>query len=74
MKMSAINIREGDLLDLYGDKFADPNRDPGLSFEYEYAWVVEPSDVETSDCVVVYTDSGTFGFPHSHKIEVERRS
>lgn len=74
MKVRAENIKVGDLIDLYGDPFADPNRDPGLAFEFEYAWVMEPIDVESSDCVVIYTDSGAFGFPINHQFEIERPS
>ena len=71
----ADQVREGDLLDLEGDLYADPNGDSigpdghFYGFEFEFAEVIEPVIVETADCVLIHTEKGSFGFPPDHLIE-----
>lgn len=79
----AAEVREGDLLDLENDSFADPSGDGFYHhgtdfnggnpiyrpFEFEFARVVEPPVRETAECVLIHTDQGSFGFPPDHQIE-----
>lgn len=58
----------GDLVDLEGDKYADPNGDDTL-MEFEYA-VVERVERETPECVVVHTDQSSFGCPPDHVVKL----
>ncbi len=39
----ASDIVVGMALDLYGDRYADPDKDPGLGYEFEYEEVLEIS-------------------------------
>ena len=65
-------LREGDVIDLHGDAYADPDADtPGLEFEYAYVDAVEP---ETSTCVLVHTDAGSFGLPTGHQVALIERA
>lgn len=68
MKVRAEDIRPGQLVDLEGDKYADPDNDSPI-FDCEYAVVQETED-ETEDCVCIYFDSFTCGFPKDHLLEV----
>jgi hypothetical protein len=64
----AIDLREGDYVDLEGDPFADPRRDSAY-FRYEYA-MVNGVDIETPTCVCVWIDGvDAFGFPPDHIIK-----
>ncbi len=57
--MRACDLREGDRVDLRGDPFAEAGiirQAAGL----ECATVTAPSEWRTPDCVVVYTDLGSF--------------
>ncbi len=65
----AAAVKVGDMVDLEGDTYADPNRD-SLAFECEYAIVFEV-DRETADCVAIYFDGCAFGFPPDHLLKVE---
>jgi hypothetical protein len=68
MKKPVSELREGDFVDLEGDSFADPSHDkPEL--EHEYARVVE-YELETPECLCVYFDCITVGFPLDHMVEV----
>lgn len=61
----AIDLAVGDLVDLEGDKYADPDYASSLAF-YRLA-TVEAVEVETSDCVLVhFEEHGSFGFPRDH--------
>ena len=63
----AADLKPGDMIDLEGDKFADPNRDH-VAFQCEYGVVAEV-DRETPECVAVYVDGvDSFGFPPDHLI------
>lgn len=66
--IQADQVREGDLLDLEGDCYADPDCDHH-AFAFEFAEVIEPPVRETADCVLIHTDKGSFGFPPDHEIE-----
>lgn len=69
--MRADELKEGDYVDFYGDKYADPNRDPGKAFEFNLA-EVETTERETQDNVVIYTYSGNFSVPFNHLLKVKR--
>lgn len=64
---------EGDLINLEGDKYADPPKDdPDISiFPYEYARV-EETERETEGCIRVDTQLGSYGFPPDHEVPVLR--
>jgi hypothetical protein len=75
-------LKEGDLVDLLNDRYADPfghsgtESDPDdgsdearhMALEDEYA-TVEGLEIETPDCTVVYTNLASQGFPHGYKIK-----
>lgn len=61
------DLEPGDMIDLFGDRFADPNRDPSLAFEFEYQ-PVYALDREADDCIAVYCDNFACGFPPDHLI------
>ncbi len=74
--IKARHIMVGDRLDLYGDKYADPNSDPALALEFEFA-EVEGVELEEGnrykgsvDCVVISTGAINFACPADHEIEV----
>jgi hypothetical protein len=61
-------LKEGMLVDLAGDIYADPKgNDP--RFECEYATVME-IEVESRECVCVYFDGFAFGFPSEHMLRL----
>lgn len=62
------DLRPGDLVDLQGDKFADPNG-TNPRFDCEYACVHEIKK-ETIACICVYFDGCAFGFPPNHIVKV----
>lgn len=68
-------VREGDLLDLQNDPYADPDgwvtggRKSSSIFQFEFARVIEPPVRETAACVLIHTDQGSFGFPPDHELE-----
>lgn len=72
---AAADVREGDLLDLWGDRYADPpDADPyghRTVFETEYVTVIDV-ERETGNCVRIDTDCGSFGFPPDHPIPAIR--
>lgn len=61
-------LKEGDLVDLAGDIFADP-RDDNPALECEFATVLDV-ERETPECVCIYFDSITAGFPPTHHVRV----
>lgn len=64
------DIRPGDMVDLEGDKYADPDSDPGKGFEFQYALVCEKKQ-ETDDCIVLYFEEDSpVGFPVDHELKV----
>jgi hypothetical protein len=67
----AIDLQPGDMLDLEGHPYADPDRDEP-SLEFEYAVVLE-IELETPGCVLVTTDVVTFGCPPDLDIETQGR-
>ena len=64
-------LKEGDLVDLEGDQYADPSHDDGCAFPYEYAMVLGV-DEETPECTRVDFDSTSVGFPHGYRLPVKR--
>tara|TARA_R110002020_G_scaffold130009_1_gene290923 strand:+ start:3197 stop:3493 length:297 start_codon:yes stop_codon:yes gene_type:complete len=68
-KCLAKNILVGDQLDLYGDKYADPNYDLDKCFEFEYATVDNVEIESCGRCILVETDNGCFGFPSDHEVK-----
>ena len=68
MQKRAIDLEPGELVDLHGDKFADPDCDPGKGYEFAYA-TVDHVERETASCVCVYfTDADACGFPVDHML------
>jgi hypothetical protein len=68
----AAELRIGDMIDLSGDAYADPE---GTStyFECEYA-TVEGIDHETAECVAISIEGvDMFGFPVDHPVRLMRR-
>lgn len=68
--LRAIDLKEGDMVDLEGDQYADPSRDNQLyPFMLNTVTLVEQ---ETADCVAVYFEGGpVVGFPIDHLLPVE---
>jgi hypothetical protein len=69
-------LKEGDMVDLEDDPYADPRTDPDPQphpiWAYEYA-KVEGSEQETPDCVRIDFENGpSCGFPPEHKLRVRR--
>lgn len=61
------DLNPGDLIDLEGDPYADPNSDI-LAFKYEYA-MVDAIDHETGNCTAVWIlGVDCFGFPPAHTV------
>lgn len=62
-------LREGDLVNLQNDPYADPRGDEP-TYEFELAEVVSV-EYETDTCVLVgFEATGACGFPPSHEVEV----
>ena len=60
------NLKEGDLIDLEGDDFADPDKsDEMLTYEMLEVFEIEK---ETEFCTCVYFSNKTVGFPPEHKV------
>lgn len=58
-------VKEGDIVDLEGDLFADPERDH-LALAYDYQ-TVNAVDLETETCVVLWIEGfDAVGFPKGH--------
>lgn len=68
--MRLVEVRDlhpGDLIDLEGDEYADPDRSR-CAFQFEYAEVAEVI-VETVDCIAVGIEGvDLFGFPPDHRV------
>jgi hypothetical protein len=63
------DLKEGMLIDLEYDEFADPNGDNSL-LANQYLEVAEIEE-ETPDCIAVHICSfDTVGFPPNHKVKV----
>jgi hypothetical protein len=61
------DIKPGDIIDLAGDQYADPNHD-NVTYEYEYA-VVGGVIHETPDCIVLCIEGvDHIGFPPDHLV------
>lgn len=59
---------EGDLVDLAGDIYADPDNSPELDSEYQTVGSVEQ---ETPECVAVsFEGFDLVGFPTGHMVKV----
>jgi hypothetical protein len=64
------DLRPGDIFDAYGDKYADPDKDPANIYAYEYVEVHEV-ERETPDCVGVFGEGFACGFPPEHEVWVK---
>lgn len=63
------SLRQGDLIDLEGDRYADPDFE-SIELEFEYARV-ESIHIEAKvigHLVLVETTSGAFAFPAGHRV------
>lgn len=66
------DLLPGDLVDLEGDKFADPKRDH-IQFQTEYV-VVDTVERETPACTAVYFEGfDCVGFPADYRVKVSHR-
>lgn len=63
------SLEEGDACDLAGDVYADPGEDEHSTYHYEYA-VVAQLERETPNCVCVFFEDSTVGFPPDHLVIV----
>ncbi|KKL89018.1 hypothetical protein LCGC14_1918920 [marine sediment metagenome] len=73
MKMPAAWICEGDLIDLAGDPYADPDDEHANWFESEYLKVVQIIR-ETPKCVAIgFEGFDLVGFPVDHILNVAGR-
>jgi hypothetical protein len=67
------DLLPGDFVDLFNDKFADPNSTPdkgfkGFEFEFEIVLEVVP---ETATCTRIDFESGfSCGFPPDHQVKI----
>ena len=61
--IAAKDAKEGDLIDLAGDKYADTGNHPEFEFEYQLVLLGEQ---ETLECVRIDFEGGSFGFPTNH--------
>ena len=69
MKKRIKDLQIGDLVDLEGDPYADPQRDNHW-FQCEYL-MVNDVDHETPDCTAIWFEGwDCCGFPPSHEVEV----
>lgn len=65
------DLKEGDLVDLEGDAFADPDRDPMSTYIYEYGAVAELTTIDRSGEIVVdFENVPSCLFPREHKVRV----
>jgi hypothetical protein len=75
-EVEARNLKEGDRLDLEGDKYAYHHEavDESTKARLEDMYVVVHSVVrETPECVCVYlVDHNPVGFPYDHNIKVKQ--
>lgn len=70
LAIRAIDLIEGDLVDLEGDQYADPDND-NPSYPY-LLHTVSYIEQETDNCVAVTFEGGpTVGFPIDHQLRVE---
>jgi hypothetical protein len=61
------DLKPGDVIDLGGDVYADPN-DDDVDFQFEYV-IVAAVKIETSDCTCIYLEScNPCGFPPDHTV------
>jgi hypothetical protein len=67
--IEARNVMTGDLLDLEGDKFADPKGDNPF-YQSEFVEVYS-AEAETLDCVRIDFCNLSIGFPSDHLIGIE---
>jgi hypothetical protein len=69
MSVKAKDLKAGDLVDLEGDAYADPNHD-NWRYSIEHG-EVETVEWETQECVAVYfTNGSVVGFPPDHELRV----
>lgn len=66
-KVKVKHLKVGDMVDLEGDVFADPDHDH-VSLEFELA-TVEGIDQETAHCIVIYFNGIAVGFPPDHEVD-----
>lgn len=66
-KRKVKDLTPGDMIDLQGDKYADPNR-TNVTYEFEYALVGE-RQYEGDECLVLYIEGvDAIGFPPDHEV------
>ena len=65
-RVRAEDIRPGDVVDLEGDRYADPNGED-VSFRHEHA-IVSNVERETPECVRLDLADESYGFPVTHHL------
>lgn len=64
------DLKQGDLVDLEGDVYADPENNNPMFTEY---LEVENVEIETPECVLVYFEGfDAVGFPTGHTVTVKK--
>lgn len=67
-KLPVHKLTRGMMVDLEGDRYADPNSDhPEFEFEYQ---PVQSIEWETTTCIVIHFDNFSCGFPPNHLLPV----
>lgn len=61
-------LREGDLVDLEGDPFADTSDEAHSILQYSLVQV-EKVEQETAECTAVWFEHDAVGFPHGHQVK-----
>ena len=65
-RVRAKNIRPGDVVDLEGDPYANPDSED-VAFRYEHALVLNV-ERETPECVRLDLAHESYGFPVAHRL------
>lgn len=70
----ADELKEGDMVDLQGDPYADPKNDPILAFAFEYA-VVSSRTLDAPGLIAIgFEGYAVIPFPVGHMLRVTRRA
>lgn len=65
------DLKEGNQIDLYGDPYADPNKDPAKCLEFEYS-TVEHVENDDGGVIVHTTEDGSYRFPVGHEVSTRQ--
>lgn len=71
MTVTVAELIDGDLVDLEGDQYADPEHNHDC-YDLERLEVLEMTVETPYYCTLVYFDGATVGFPPDHKLKILR--